>query len=171
MNLSVFSIPREKSTRGAGPQKEVDVLAHPPPGRWRWQWRCVLFRGFGQPLSRRARPASWGQLPPPLPLSFLVFGLWLLFLPICAAGFCARVPFVSSTSPASSVEVDVGRLLRSLLRCRLPSSAACSTVPSQVGGQRRHMRVMALLMLRFLLRCLSFGPPRFVPLLALLLSL
>ena len=31
MNLSVFSIPREKSTRGAGPQKEVDVLAHPPP--------------------------------------------------------------------------------------------------------------------------------------------
>ena len=32
MNLSVFSIPREKSTRGAGPQKEVDVLAHPPPG-------------------------------------------------------------------------------------------------------------------------------------------
>ena len=30
MNLSVFSIPREKSTRGAGPQKEVDFLAHPP---------------------------------------------------------------------------------------------------------------------------------------------
>ena len=26
-----FSIPREKSTRGARPQKKVDVLAPPPP--------------------------------------------------------------------------------------------------------------------------------------------
>ena len=141
------------------PKKEVDFLAHPPLQAQALAVALRFFRGFGQPLSRRARPASWGQLPPPLPLSFLVFGLWLLFLPICAAGFCARVPFVSSTSPASSVEVDVGRLLRSLLRCCLPSSDACSTVPSQVGGQRRHKRVMALLMLRFLLRCLSFGPP------------
>ena len=32
MNLSVFSIPREKSARGTGPQKEVGVLAPPPPG-------------------------------------------------------------------------------------------------------------------------------------------
>jgi len=30
VNLSVFSIPREKSTRGAGPQKEAGVLARPP---------------------------------------------------------------------------------------------------------------------------------------------
>ena len=169
--MSASSIPREKSTRGARPQQELGVLARPPPRALAVAVALRFFRGFGQPLSRRARPASWGQLPPPLPLSFLVFGLWLLFLPICAAGFCARVPFVSSTSPASSVEVGVGRLLRSLLRCRLPSSAACSTVPSQVGGQRLRMRVMALLTLRFLLRCLSFGPPRFVPLLALLLSL
>jgi len=32
LNFSASSIPRERSTRGVGPQKEVDFLAHPPPG-------------------------------------------------------------------------------------------------------------------------------------------
>ena len=65
LNLSVFSIPREKSTRGAGPQKEVDVLAHIPPRRWRWQWRCGWLAGeVGMWRSLKERSDELSQGPP-----------------------------------------------------------------------------------------------------------
>ena len=47
----------------------------------------------------------------------------------------------------------------------------CSTVPSRGVAQSQYMQLVALLLLRSLRRCLSFGPPRFFPLLTLLLSL
>ena len=78
------------------PKKEVDFLAHPPSGRWRWQWRCGWLEGekeggMGFPRGELASPQA--SLSAPHPPSLLV--LLALFVN------CSLFPILYISLPSS----------------------------------------------------------------------
>ena len=68
------SIPGWRGARGAGLQKEVCSLTHPPSRRRRWWWRCVCLEGEKEGLgfSRGEMTSPQRSRRPPPFLSLLV---------------------------------------------------------------------------------------------------